>query len=126
MNLMPLANLLQAQNIGVQGASLFVDFMPAECQRGVLLRNRLSGTPIDYELPGYYKSQFQVTVRSSDYADGQTLINQALSVITLSASQVENQFFNYCRPRAQPVAFPLSSGNFVEWTVFMDVSFVEG
>jgi hypothetical protein len=125
MNLMPLANLLQTKNIGEQGTSLFVDFMPADCARGILLRNRITGTAIDYELPGYFKGQFQVTTRSNDYVDGQALMQQVVDSITMTATQVENQFFNYCRPHADPVAFPLSRGNFIEWTCFFDVNFVQ-
>ena len=63
MNLMPLITLLQTSGLGVPGQTIFLNMMPAEADSAILLRNPLSGTKIDYELPDYYRSQFQLIVR---------------------------------------------------------------
>jgi len=127
MNLMPLANLIQDNGLGRQGETLFVHMLPAEAERGILLRTPLSGTPIDYELPGYYKAQFQLIVRipAADYEAGEQLVNDVIASLTMSETQVEEVFFNYSRPRTKPTPFPLSKGNLIEFNVMFDCCFVE-
>jgi hypothetical protein len=127
MNLLPLADRLAAQSVGTEGESIFVNMMPVECDLGVLLRNRLSGTVINYEIPGYYKAQFQMIVRAGNYADGEALMAQATAALTVVETAIGNYFFNYCRPKTMPVAFPLSQGDNLEFSVYMECNFyVEG
>ena len=125
MNLMPLIDRLQLAGVGIKGKSLFLQMMPAEARRAVMLRLPLSGMRINHELPGYFKGQFQLTVRAQSYEDGRELIEQAIDHLTIANELVEHQQFNYCRPCYLPVAFPLSKGNLVEYTVMFDCSFVE-
>lgn len=128
MNLMPLANRLQDAGLGVKGTNLFIGMLPAAAERATLLRNPLQGTPIDYELPGFYKTQFQLIVRvpAGFYVDGETLIGQVIASLTLTEQQVEDHFFNYCRPRTEPVVYPLSNGNMLEFATMFDCCFVKG
>jgi hypothetical protein len=128
MNLMPLVNLLQDTGLGTQGTDLFVHMMPAEAERATLLRTPLSGTKIDYELPGFYKTQFQLIVRvpAADYDTGDQLVADVTAALTMQEQQVEDMFFNYSRPRTEPVPFPLSKGNLIEFNVMFDCCFVKG
>lgn len=125
MNLRPLANILVAQNIGVLGETIFFNMMPADAENAILLRNPLSGTKINYELRGFYKTEFQLIVRGHSYQDTEAKINQIIAALTMNSRQVEDHFFNYCRPRTEPVAFPLSNGNLLEFNVQFDVCFVK-
>lgn len=126
MKLMPLANLLEAAALGVKGDTLFLDMMPAEAEQAILLRNPLTGTKINHELPGFFQTDFQVIVRTpaSLYDEGEALIGQVVAALTLAEAQVEDHHFNYCRPRTEPVAFPLSKGNLLEFNVTFDCCFV--
>ena len=126
MKLMPLANLLEAAALGVKGDTLFLDMMPAEAEQAILLRNPLTGTKINHELPGFFQTEFQVIVRSPAglYDNGEALIEKVVAALTLSFTQVEDHRFNYCRPRTEPVAFPLSKGNLLEFNVMFDCCFV--
>lgn len=125
MNLMPLANRLVAAGVGRPGESLFIEHMPGSTERAILLRNPLSGTRINYELPGYYRTEFQLIARCRTYPDGELLMRQALAALTLLVeTAVEDHLFQFCRPRTEPVAFPLSQGNLLEWSVMFDVAFV--
>jgi len=128
MNLMPLANLLEAEGIGLKGSSIFINMLPAGVEQAVLLRSPLSGTPINYELPGYYSARFHVIVRTpaADYAGGAALMQRVLDALTFERRQVESMFFNHSRPQTKPVTFPLSAGNLLELSVTFDVNFVEG
>jgi hypothetical protein len=125
MNLLPISDKLQALNLGVEGTSLFVDMMPSETVNGILLRNRLSGTPINWYLPGYLKGQFQVIVRAQTYDEGLALMNQVTSALTLYETSLGAIYIKYMRPKMLPVVFPLSNGENIEYSVYMDVCFTE-
>ena len=127
MDLMPLIHHLQAQGLGTPGTDLFVNMMPAECEKGTLLRNPLTGTAISYYLPGYYKTRVQVIVRSHDYEEGNDLIKRVVAAMTISTpTQVDDMWVRYLRPATKPVSFPLSLGNFIEFSVPMDVCYNGG
>lgn len=127
MNVMPLVDLLENNGVAVKGVSLFVNMLPAEAQLAVLLRSPLAGTKINYELPGYFpNAKFTVVVRTpaAQYQAGLDLLAAATDTLTMSDTQVENQFFNYCRPSTLPVTFPLSKGNLLETSVQFEANFV--
>lgn len=126
MKLMPLANLLEAYGLGVKAETLFLDMLPAEAEQAILLRNPLSGTPINHELPGYFETEFHVIVRTParEYQAGSDLIDGVVKALTMANEQVEDHWFNYCRPRTEPIVFPLSDGNLLEFTVTFDCNFV--
>jgi hypothetical protein len=129
MNLMPLADYLQDNGLGTQGTDLFVHMMPAEADRAMLLRVPLSGTKINYDLPGFFKTSFQLIVRvpAAGFDDGEQWASDIIAALTLAEVQIgDDHFFNYCRPRTEPVPFPLSKGNLIEFNVMFDCCFVKG
>jgi hypothetical protein len=125
MNLMPLADRLQASGLGTQGKNIFLNMMPSEAESAILLRNPLSGTKINYELPAYFRTQFQLIVRGSNYVAALAVMNQAIAALTMTNFQLETLYFNYSRPHADPVSFPLSKGNLIEFNVMFDVNFID-
>lgn len=125
MNLMPFADLLEIANLGVKGQSIFLNMMPAEAESAILLRGPLSGTPINYELTNYFRTEIQVIVRSNSYPDGEALIGQVMGALTLQEVAVDTAcYVKQCRPRAEAAAFPLSRGNLIEFNVMFDIVFV--
>lgn len=124
MNVMPLLDRLEAAAIGVKGTSLFVNMMPTECELGVLLKLPLTGTKINYELPGYFKTSLQVVARSHDYAQGLDLVKRAVAALLITTDTVVGAMtIRFLRPKHQPVAYPLSLGNFIEFNVSMEVCY---
>jgi hypothetical protein len=124
MNMMPLIQRLEAAGVGAPGTSLFINIMPTECELGVLLKPPLTGTKIDYELPGYFKTSLQVVARSHDYNTGLLLAKQAVTALLITSDTVvDNMTIRFLRPKHQPVAFPLSEGNFIEFNVSMEVCY---
>lgn len=123
MNLKNLADRIHGAGIAVKGTTLFLNMMPMEAQTAVLLRTPLQGTKIDYYLPGYFKTDFQVIVRTRDDEAGENLMRQVMNLLTFSNLTLGGQAFKYCRPRSLPIAFPLSSGNMIEHTVMFDCCF---
>jgi hypothetical protein len=125
VNLMPLATRLHTLKIGIKEKTLFLHMMPAGAQ-AILLRSPLAGTAINHELPGFFRGEFQIIVRSPDALEGEKLIKRVVEALTMAdGEEVGTQTFKYCRPRHQPVAFPLSDGSLIETTVQMDCCFVE-
>lgn len=122
MNLKPLTEYLDQKKVGVFGKTLFINMLPISVPLAVLLRNSLSGTEIDYELPGYSKTQFQAIVRAPGYPQGEALMAKLTEALTLNDVTIGIYHFNYCRPRTEPVVFPLSEGNLLEFSTYFDVS----
>lgn len=125
MNLMPMVERLQMAGLGAMGTDLFLNMMPSTVTRAIMLREPLSGTEINHELPEYYKTEYQVIVRSPDFEEGLRLINDAVKAMTLEEEVVGDMYFRYCRPKAKPVAFPISDGALIEYTVKMCACFNE-
>lgn len=125
MNLLPLVEKLENDSLGTIGESIFINMMPVEPVQGVMLRNKLTGTPIDHELPGYYRTDFQVIVRSYDYATGEALVKSVVTALTMMETQVGTIYFKYSRPMTKPVVFPLSDGNVLEFMVRFEVCYNE-
>lgn len=125
MNLMPLIERIHAAGLAEKEATLFLQMLPAECEKGVLLRVPLTGTRIDPELPKYFRGKFQLIVRSHDYDEGRALIESVMDLLTFGELTVGSQAYQFCRATHLPVAFPLSSGNLIEYTVPFECAFVE-
>lgn len=125
MNLYPIAERLQEFGLGTMAESIFINMIPVECTQGILLRNPLQGTQIDYELPGYFKTRFQLIVRHATYAGGEELINQALDALTANEIQIGPMYVKFVRPTTKPVVFPLSKGNLLEFATYFEIVFFE-
>ena len=125
MNLMALVELLEDAGLGVKGETIFLNMMPVGARQAILLRSPLQGVPIDYELPNYYRAEFQLIVRSDNYAAGEALAAEVVSALTLTEQLVGDMRFTYCRPRTKPVSFPLSDGDLYEFSVPFDSNFVQ-
>lgn len=125
MNLTPLAEKLEADGVGVMADTIFINMIPVDAPQGVLLRNNLRGTEIDYELPGFFKTDFQVIVRAPNYTAGEALIQEVFNSLTLSEQQLGPLYFKFMRPRTKPVVFPISKGNLLEFSADFSVCFTE-
>jgi hypothetical protein len=126
MNLLPVAQKLQDASLGVMGKTIFINMIPAEAPRGLLLRNDLRGTDIDYELPGYYRTMFQLIARGASYADTEALLKSAITALTIKTpTALGTMRFSYLRPDRLPVVYPLSKGSLLEYAVNMECCFTE-
>jgi hypothetical protein len=126
MNILPLTQRLEDQGVGAQGKTIFAYMMPAAATSAVMVRNELAGTRINHQLPGYFKTRIQVIARGPNYQAAEKLMKQAVDALTLPAGTVlDTMTFNFCRPETLPVAFPLSTGNLIEFNAYFEVCFVE-
>lgn len=123
MNLLPLAEKLELAGLGIQARTIFVNQLPIECTDGIMLRGLLAGTPIDHELPGYYRTGFHMVVRANSYASGQEKAMAVIAELTVSNVWLGDMLFKHIRPKTLPVVFPISKGNLLEFAVDFDVAF---
>lgn len=126
MNLLPITNRLEEQGVGTPGRDVFIDFMPAACQLGILLRDYFGGTPTAPELPGYYKTSFMLIIRAPEVGAGQQLMTDAIAALTLNTDTVMDDYlFKYVRARNLPFMYPPSPGQLVEISINMDCCFID-
>lgn len=123
MNLHPIAEYIEQNNIGKLGKTLFINMMPIDLNLGILIRNTLTGTKIDYELEDYFDARFQLIVRADTYPKGDELMQQVIDLLNFKNQQLGNMHFNFIRPRTEPVVYPLSEGNLLEFSVDFHVNF---
>ena len=124
MNLLPIAQYLEDNHLGIQAKTIFINQIPVECPNGILLRNKLQGTPVNYELPGYYKTTFQLVVRSNDYTLGNQSVNDVVAALTLQEVNIDTMHIKFMRPKTLPVVFPISKGNLLEFALDMEIVFI--
>ena len=126
MNLINVANKLAAENCGVLGTSLFVTEMPDTCHEGILLMDAYYGTPVDHYIPGYYKTEFRIVVRSVDYSTGAALSKRAYAALGGHAGFMSGPLTAaQCLPLFLPRSYRRSVGGYWEFEVDMIIAFME-
>ena len=118
-----MAAILVANNLGTLGVNIFTHFMPVRVTTGILILPRLSGELIDYDLPGMRRGGFQVVVRVPDYDEA--LINSIIPLLTIDGKVVDGLDIKYIHPRHDPVVYPATDGNNIEYSVNFDAVYAK-
>jgi len=127
MFLTTIAEYAESNGAGTIGRDIFAYNMPETANLAVLLRQPLVGTAIDYELPGYRKTKFQVVLRCkpAEIMQGKAAIDDFVEKITLHQETTLTGYkVKYMRPRHDPVMYPISEGGNMEFSVNFDVVYV--
>lgn len=124
MNLEAIANKLQLDGLGKKGKTIFINHMPVEAEAGILLRGSYVGTEINYELPNYRTTRFNVAVRAKSHTQAQTLVDKVCVALTLSEVALDGMDVRFIRPRTEPVLFPVSPAGQFEFLVIFDAVYV--
>tara|TARA_R110000851_G_C13102760_1_gene569250 strand:- start:33162 stop:33545 length:384 start_codon:yes stop_codon:yes gene_type:complete len=126
MKLEPIAQHLVTEDVAEQGVDLFIYNMPSGVEIGILLISSLSGTEIDYELPGFKRTSFQAIVRHTEFVEGRELADLVSSTLTLkNGTMLDNLLVRYIRPRHEPVVYPVSEGDYLEFSINFDAVYIE-
>lgn len=124
MNLFPLRQYIIDQAFTT--LPVFVHEMPARVTEGVLVLPKLSGANYDPELPGYYKTGFQVIVRHTGYQEAYAEAMKLFDGLKSEQEIVLPEYtIFYLRPKHLPVSYPRSEGHQVESSVNIDIGFRE-
>lgn len=124
MNLLSVAEYLALEGLGQRGVDLFVDFMPGKVERGILLLGTITGTPIDQELPNYRRAKFRVVVREANYVTGKELAERVSEILTLKNVSLSNMDVKQMYPLHDPVSFPVSKADHLEYSVNFEAVYV--
>lgn len=127
-----LIDILEKAGLGRAGETIFLDEMPADCKRGILIKTPLSGIRFDHYLPGYFKTRIQVIVRARTRADGNDYAQQVLKALwtqevkdyTDPATGDFAMRTLQVLPDTQPISFPRSDGSGVEWSINFAFAYV--
>lgn len=103
--------------------TIFINAMPATVKKGILVRQDYQGIQYQHELPGYFKTSFQVIVRNPDFVEGQTLAEVVSITLNKERTAIGSMQVMYIRPKHKPIAFPASEGDFFEFSVNFDVCY---
>lgn len=125
--LVDLATHLAANGCGkIVGSdkNIFVNHMPASVKKGILVRVDYQGIPVDHELPGYFKTSFQVIVRNPDYVEGQTLADKVCVILNKERAVVGSMQLHYIYPAERPFVFPASEGDYLEFSTVFDACYL--
>lgn len=119
-----LENKLVDAGLGVKGVSLFRNFMPADCQIGVLFRTPLTGVDIDPYIEGWHKDRMQAIVRHVDPVLGEDMAHEVIKTLLVNTPEIYPETPEYPEthislffPMAEPIQFPLLEGNCIEWSL---------
>jgi hypothetical protein len=131
MNLDVLTKILVDKNVGVVGNVLgttalpiFKNRIPATVTRAIVLKTSIEGVFVDNYLPGFFKTRFQVIVRSGVQADGDAIAkavmtafkSEALTTYTDDQSNFLMQI-NYILVDRLPVVYTRDDSAVNEWSI---------
>jgi hypothetical protein len=131
MKLELLTEDLETKGLGTRGVDIFAHEMTADCIKGILLRNPLTGTPVDANLPGYYRSKLQAIVRCPTEVEGDALadrLGKALKMFNRSFLALDGTLLmkiNHLYPAQLPIRYPRSPGQGIEWSLNFVTSYVQ-
>jgi hypothetical protein len=115
MNLMSIVRFLEAEGLGVEGQTIFLNFFPANVSEGILIRPPLTGFRLDESMPGYIKGSFSVAVRSASHSGATTLANNVAKALSWRGErEYDGILFKRLFPESTPATYPLSEGGLVE------------
>lgn len=125
-----LAQVLQDAGLGVIGDDIFIHRMNAEVSQGIMLKMPIAGIPTMPELPGYFKTDFQIIVRAADQLTGDDLAARATAALTFYSRDLTNDDGSFAMqvkqlyPIKLPIIYPRSPGYGTEWSVNMHIDYV--
>lgn len=123
MNLIPFRTILIST---LTTAPVFMYHLPETVTRAVLLLHNTNGAKLDPNLPDYKKGKLQAIVRSEDFESGYALAKLVLDTFKVVKRHAEgNVLIHFIEPLHDPVPFPVSKGNFIEFSVNFETAYNE-
>lgn len=123
MNLKPFYDLLKSKL--PPNEVLFMYHMPETVKRGILVLHSLTGARFDNDINGYKKAKFQLIIREVDFQSGYALAKQAMTALKVERVTQGLAYFHFINPLHDPVAFPKSAGDFIEFSVNFETIYTE-
>jgi hypothetical protein len=125
MNLEPISAYLAGKNLGTVGRSIFVNEMPTSCNVGILLMDNYYGTQVDRYLPDFYRTEYRLVVRHTDFANGKALARAATLSLAAMMGTVGTLLVRQTAALNLPRSYRRSAGGYWEFEVDMEIVFVD-
>lgn len=122
-NLIAAATLIEQAGLAVQGVSLFINTLPADCTQGVMLRNPLTGIEIDEGHKGFFSAEFQVIVRDPRPETGYARALAIADVLKIAAQVVGDVTVSWMTPCHLPVQYARGDADDIETAFDVRVGF---
>jgi hypothetical protein len=126
MLLETMLDYLEFKRLGTQGKNLFIGEMPAACEEGVLLLDRLGGNSINIETPRRRVGvMFSAAVRSRNFNSAKDLATRTFKEITiLRPLTYKGIYFQRVMPIEDPRFYRRSAGGMMEFEVEFEATYV--
>lgn len=124
MNVQGVVQYLHDQGLAVIGSDLFIHHMPESVNEGILVIGPESGTMIDHHLPGYRRTSFQLIIRANEYGSGEERAEKISESLTGDGISMQGMYVKRVHPRHEPIVFPSSKGDLLEFSVNFDIVYV--
>jgi len=121
MDLEPLIDYLERENLGTPGVDLFRHFMPSEVEEGILVTVR-TAINIDRYL-GYCEGDFQVIARGKDYDQPRLFMVEVMKAFNQQGLTLGDMYFHYILPKHEPLLFPKAESDLKEVSVNFEFKF---
>jgi hypothetical protein len=122
--LQAIADKLIADSLGVAGANLFIDSMPAQVVEGILVASK---TPIQIHpyVEKYRKGQIQLIARGSSEDSVRSVLESVISALAVNGRETLGAVtFLRVWPAHDPLIYSRTDADIVEGSVNFDVVFI--
>ncbi|MGI1988690.1 minor capsid protein [Shewanella glacialipiscicola] len=120
--LLTIARYIESEGHGEIGKSIFVNEMPAGCERGLVVFTSGQGLRQHTDISGYYRGYVSVAVRAPKYQEGQTLSISVLKSMSFQGKALDGINLQFSKPEALPQSFGANEGGYIEWLLSFEIS----
>lgn len=122
MNLKPIYDLLTPK---LPSEKIFMYHMPEKTTRGIQILHNLNGAKLDQEIVGQRSGRFQIIVRETNFQSGYALAKQVMDALKVDRVTQGLTYFHFITPLHDPVGYPKSAGDFIEFSVNFETIYTE-
>lgn len=125
MNLVPFRNTLIAK---IDDQPVYMYRFPETELSGILLLHNMNGAKLDPNLPDLKKGKLQAIIRASknDFESGYALSKRVIATFkAVKRTTIDGVLIHFIEPMSDPIAFPVSKGNFIEFSCNFETAYTE-
>lgn len=123
MNLEPVVDYLEANNVGIKGKNLFAQYLPQSVEEGVVV---IANSPI--RVHPYQKGRrdgtIQIIVRGKDYSSIEAKANQISDLLHVEGLNLLNCKVLSVIPQHDPLFYPRAEGSLLEASINFNIVFI--
>lgn len=125
MNLIPFRDVLI---VAITDQPVYMYHFPETELSGILLLHNMNGAKLDPNLPDLKKGKLQAIIRVSrnDFENGYALSKQVIAIFkAVKHIVIDGTLIHFIEPMSDPVPFPVSKGNFIEFSCNFETAYTE-